>query len=59
MDSLSDDEIRGKIARLNTIDVLALTEQQCKLLNNLNDELLRRDPERNTAPQARKDLLPQ
>ncbi len=57
MDSLSDDEIRGKIARLNTIDVLALTEQQCKLLNDFEAELLRHHPERNTAPQAGKDLL--
>ncbi len=57
MDSLSDDEIRGKIARLNTIDVLALTEQQCKLLNYLNDELRRRHPEMSTVPQAGKDLL--
>ncbi len=52
MNRLTEDQINEQIAGLNSVGILNLTEPQLQLLNDLEAELLRRHPERNTTPQA-------
>ncbi len=56
MDALPEEQIRNEINEITTIPVLQRTEGQLQLLLAYNAELLRRHPERNTAPPASKNI---